>query len=93
MLTCARTELAPECRRDPDFSHHFVTDLADPASVTAFVAQGAAALGGIDALINNAAIERVQGFLEASHFFDPLHAQVYEVAAKLITAFIFQPLR
>ena len=43
--------------------HCFALDLADPASVTAFVAQGAAALGGIDALINNAAITNSGGKL------------------------------
>ncbi|RQT44179.1 SDR family oxidoreductase [Burkholderia cepacia] len=41
----------------------FTLDLADPASVDAFVAQGAAALGGIDALINNAAITNSGGKL------------------------------
>ncbi|MDY7788308.1 SDR family oxidoreductase [Burkholderia ubonensis] len=41
----------------------FALDLADPASVHAFVAQGAAALGGIDGLINNAAITNSGGKL------------------------------
>ncbi len=43
-----------------------------------------ALLGAI--LINNEAADRVTGFLEAVHFFDPLHAQIFETAGKLIHA-------
>jgi len=43
-----------------------------------------ALLGAI--LINNEAMDRVAGFLEAGHFFDPLHGQIFETAAKLIQA-------
>jgi len=43
-----------------------------------------ALLGAI--LINNESIERVSDFLEAQHFFDPLHQQIYETAAKLIAS-------
>src|SRR5262245_11836019 len=41
-----------------------------------------ALLGAI--LVNNEAHDRVSGFLEPHHFFDPLHQQIYETAAKLI---------
>jgi replicative DNA helicase len=41
-----------------------------------------ALLGAI--LINNAAFDRVAGFLLAEHFFDPLHARIFETAATLI---------
>jgi replicative DNA helicase len=41
-----------------------------------------ALLGAI--LINNEAHDRVSGFLEPQHFYDPLHQQIYETAAKLI---------
>jgi replicative DNA helicase len=37
-------------------------------------------------LVNNEAHDRVSGFLEPQHFFDPLHAAIYEAAAKLIAA-------
>jgi replicative DNA helicase len=37
-------------------------------------------------LVNNEAHDRVSGFLEPHHFFDPLHQQIYETAAKLIAA-------
>ena len=43
-----------------------------------------ALLGAI--LVNNEAHDRVSGFLEPAHFFDPLHQQIYETAAKLIAA-------
>ncbi|HWB47345.1 MAG TPA: replicative DNA helicase [Hyphomicrobiaceae bacterium] len=43
-----------------------------------------ALLGAI--LINNEAHDRVSGFLEPQHFFDPLHQQIYETAAALIAA-------
>ncbi|MEM1371885.1 MAG: replicative DNA helicase [Pseudomonadota bacterium] len=41
-----------------------------------------ALLGAI--LINNEALDRVTGFLDTSHFFEPLHGQIYDVAVKLI---------
>ncbi|WP_321795751.1 SDR family oxidoreductase [Caballeronia sp. J97] len=42
-------------------AHFFPLDLSDPRSVAEFVEQGAKALGGIDALINNAAITNSGG--------------------------------
>jgi replicative DNA helicase len=41
-----------------------------------------ALLGAI--LVNNEALDRVSGFLGPQHFFDPLHAEIYETASKLI---------
>ncbi|MDX2257543.1 MAG: replicative DNA helicase [Hyphomicrobiaceae bacterium] len=43
-----------------------------------------ALLGAV--LINNESLDRVSGFLEPAHFFDPLHAAIYETAGKLILA-------
>ena len=43
-----------------------------------------ALLGAI--LINNDAHNRVSDFLSPSHFYDPLHGQIYETAAKLIAS-------
>ncbi|MEW5962534.1 MAG: replicative DNA helicase [Pseudomonadota bacterium] len=43
-----------------------------------------ALLGAI--LVNNEALDRVSSFLDPLHFFDPLHAQIYEIAGKLIQA-------
>ncbi len=41
-----------------------------------------ALLGAI--LVNNEALDRVSGFIEPHHFFDPLHGAIYQAAAKLI---------
>ncbi|MGE0766886.1 MAG: replicative DNA helicase [Hyphomicrobiaceae bacterium] len=43
-----------------------------------------ALLGAI--LVNNEAHDRVSTFLRIEHFFDPLHASIYETAGKLISA-------
>src|SRR5262245_458690 len=43
-----------------------------------------ALLGAI--LINNEAHDRASDFLEPHHFYDPLHQQIYETAAKLIAS-------
>ncbi len=43
-----------------------------------------ALLGAI--LINNEVLDRVSGFLNAEHFYDPVHQQIYETTSKLITA-------
>jgi replicative DNA helicase len=43
-----------------------------------------ALLGAI--MINNEANDRVSTFLKAEHFYDPLHAQIYETMGKLIGA-------
>ena len=41
-----------------------------------------ALLGAI--LINNESQDRVSSFLEPEHYFEPLHARIYETASKLI---------
>jgi len=43
-----------------------------------------ALLGAI--LLKNEALDRVSSFLEAQHFFDPLHQQIFETTTKLILA-------
>ncbi|MBB3930863.1 replicative DNA helicase [Kaistia hirudinis] len=43
-----------------------------------------ALLGAI--LVNNEAFYRVSDFLEPTHFFEPIHQQIYEVAAQIIRA-------
>jgi replicative DNA helicase len=43
-----------------------------------------ALLGAI--LVNNEAMDRVSSFLQPDHFYEPIHQQIYEVAAKLIQA-------
>lgn len=43
-----------------------------------------ALLGAI--LVNNEALDRVSDFLDPAHFYDPLHAEIYETARTLIQA-------
>ncbi|RUT28540.1 replicative DNA helicase [Arsenicitalea aurantiaca] len=43
-----------------------------------------ALLGAI--LVNNEAFYRVSDFLDASHFYEPIHREIYEVIAKVIRA-------
>lgn len=43
-----------------------------------------ALLGAI--MVNNEARDRVSGFLTAEHFFDPLHARIFDVSDRLINA-------
>ncbi|MFA5899797.1 MAG: DnaB-like helicase N-terminal domain-containing protein, partial [Hyphomicrobium sp.] len=43
-----------------------------------------ALLGAI--LVNNESMDRVSAFLDPQHFYDPLHQQIFETAAKLIHA-------
>jgi len=43
-----------------------------------------ALLGAI--LVNNEAFYRVSDFLEPKHFFEPIHAKIYEVAAGIVRA-------
>ncbi|MDH3579516.1 MAG: replicative DNA helicase [Hyphomicrobiales bacterium] len=43
-----------------------------------------ALLGAV--LVNNEASDRVSGFLEQRHFFEPLHGRIYDAAVKLIMA-------
>ena len=43
-----------------------------------------ALLGAI--LVNNEALDRVSGFLDALHFYEPIHQEIFDVTAKLIQA-------
>jgi NAD(P)-dependent dehydrogenase (short-subunit alcohol dehydrogenase family) len=56
ILTCSRDSAPPECKRDPNWTLHIPTDLADGGSVQAFIAAAVAALGEapLHALVNNA---------------------------------------
>jgi NAD(P)-dependent dehydrogenase (short-subunit alcohol dehydrogenase family) len=58
VITCARAAIPDECRRDRNWAHHIVADLADPASADAFVAEARRVLGDdpLHALINNAGV-------------------------------------
>lgn len=58
IITCSRDDVPEACQRDPNWSHHITTDLADPASLANFVDQANALLGDgpLHALVNNAGV-------------------------------------
>jgi NAD(P)-dependent dehydrogenase (short-subunit alcohol dehydrogenase family) len=58
IISCSREDAPPECRRDPNWTHHIPADLADPRSREEFIAGANAALEGgpLHALVNNAAV-------------------------------------
>jgi NAD(P)-dependent dehydrogenase (short-subunit alcohol dehydrogenase family) len=57
IITCSRDGVPPECRRDPNWTHHITADLGDPADLEHFVAEAKAHLDGpLHALVNNAGV-------------------------------------
>jgi len=66
VLSCARQEIPEECRRNPQWSHHIPTDLADPASLDNFVKLAHEWLDGrpVAALVNNAGVSPKTPFAE-----------------------------
>jgi hypothetical protein len=43
--TCSPEQVPPECKRDPNWTHHITADLGDPADLERFVAEAGA--GGV----------------------------------------------
>ena len=66
IITCSREEAPPECGRDPNWTCHIPTDLADDASLAAFIEAANAEIGegAIGALINNAGMSPKSPFRE-----------------------------
>jgi len=66
IVTCSREDVPPECRRDPNWTHHVTVDLSDPASVEGFTAEANEILGKepLHALVNNAAVSPKTSFKE-----------------------------
>jgi len=58
IITCSRDAVPEHCKRDPNWSEHIPTDLADPASLQAFIkrANKLIADAPLHALVNNAAV-------------------------------------
>src|SRR5689334_12491270 len=46
IFTCSREEVPAECRRDSNWAHHVVADLAEPASRDRFVSEVTERLAG-----------------------------------------------
>ena len=66
IITCSRDAVPPECKRDTNWAHHVVTDLADTASVDRFIAEAGKIIDGqpVHALVNNAAVSPKTEFKE-----------------------------
>ncbi len=66
IITCSREDVPPECKRDANWSHHLVADLAEAGSVDGFVAEAVELLSGgaLNALVNNAAVSPKTPFKE-----------------------------
>ncbi len=66
IITCSRDAVPDACKRDPNWTHHIPTDLADADSIDRFIELGNAELKGgpLHALVNNAAISPKTPFKE-----------------------------
>lgn len=66
IITCSRSEVPPECKRDRNWSLHVPTDLGDAESLAAFVARVREAIGSgpLHGLVNNAGISPKTPFKE-----------------------------
>ncbi len=66
IVTCSREDVPEHCRRDPNWSHHVIADLADPQSLRDFVSEVTAFLDGqpVHALVNNAAVSPKTAYKE-----------------------------
>lgn len=56
IITCSREDTPAECKRDPNWTCHIPTDLADPQSLDAFIEEANKAIGDqpLHGLVNNA---------------------------------------
>jgi len=66
VVTTSREEVPPECKRDPNWTHHIAADLSEPAEVERFVGEARNLLGedALDALVNNAGVSPKAPFRE-----------------------------
>lgn len=66
IVTCARADVPPECKRDPNWTRHIPADLSDAGSLAAFVEEALRALDGgpLHALVNNAGMSPKTPFKE-----------------------------
>jgi NAD(P)-dependent dehydrogenase (short-subunit alcohol dehydrogenase family) len=66
VITSSREGVPPECKRDPNWTHHVSADLADAAAVERFIAEvnGILGDGALHALVNNAGVSPKTPFKE-----------------------------
>ena len=57
IITCSRDAVPPECKRDPNWSHHITADLGDTEDLDRFVVEAKDLIEGpLHALVNNAGV-------------------------------------
>ena len=66
VITTSREDVPADCRRDPNWTHHIVADLADPAEQQKLVAETMDAIGdgALHALVNNAGVSPKSPYAE-----------------------------
>jgi NAD(P)-dependent dehydrogenase (short-subunit alcohol dehydrogenase family) len=66
IITCSREDVPADCKRDPNWTHHIVADLADDDSLDRFIAEANGLLDGgtLNALVNNAAVSPKTAYKE-----------------------------
>jgi NAD(P)-dependent dehydrogenase (short-subunit alcohol dehydrogenase family) len=66
VITTSREDVPADCRRDPNWTHHIVADLADPAEQQKLVVETLAAIGdgALHALVNNAGVSPKSPYAE-----------------------------
>jgi NAD(P)-dependent dehydrogenase (short-subunit alcohol dehydrogenase family) len=66
VITTSREDVPVDCRRDPNWTHHIVADLADPAEQQRLVAETLTAIGdgALHALVNNAGVSPKSPYAE-----------------------------
>jgi NAD(P)-dependent dehydrogenase (short-subunit alcohol dehydrogenase family) len=66
IITASREAVPPECKRDPNWTHHVTADLADARGVARFIDEAQAILGAdaLHALVNNAGVSPKTPFRE-----------------------------
>lgn len=66
IITCSRDRAPAECKRDPNWTHHFPADLSEPDSVTAFIDAVGEIIGDgpMHGLVNNAGLSPKTPFRE-----------------------------
>jgi NAD(P)-dependent dehydrogenase (short-subunit alcohol dehydrogenase family) len=66
VITCSREDVPADCKRDPNWTHHIVADLADGDSLDRFIGEANGLLDGgtLNALVNNAAVSPKTAYKE-----------------------------
>ena len=66
IITCSRDAVPPECKRDPNWTHHVTADLTQAGAVEHFIAEvnGIIGAGALQALVNNAGVSPKTPFKE-----------------------------